>query len=103
MVERIAAINRSPAPTCATPPGAGQSHLGTDASFSVVIPAKAGIHWDDTTLPEVWTPAFAGMTAEETLRPSSNAIALLLWGLKSDQAGARLEATPGVRNSKTQD
>jgi hypothetical protein len=32
--------------------------------YSVVIPAKAGIHCADTEWADEWIPAFAGMTME---------------------------------------
>jgi Carbohydrate-binding module 48 (Isoamylase N-terminal domain) len=38
----------------------GYRICGLAQSFSAVIPAKAGIHWADTTLCEAWTPPSRG-------------------------------------------
>jgi len=64
-----------PSPTLADK-GGGQSHLRTQAILLVVIPAKAGIHWADTTLSDAWTPAFAAVTGENMFMEGPYAIAL---------------------------
>src|ERR1700687_360287 len=42
--------------------GAEAFPRGPEMIFSVVIPAKAGIHWSAIAMAERWIPAFAGMT-----------------------------------------
>jgi hypothetical protein len=37
---------------------------GSEETYIVVIPAKAGIHFSSVVSVDTWIPAFAGMTIE---------------------------------------
>src|SRR5437764_8704493 len=49
----------------------GAPGLDAAASYTIVIPAKAGTRWSASRASERWIPAFAGMTPKEAAAGAS--------------------------------